>query len=270
MYTVYQHRRNDTNEIFYIGIAGYPSRPYDTSQRNIGWKNIYNKHGRKVEILLTGLTHEDACVIEIKLIAFYGRKHLRGQLCNLSAGGEGSAGILNTKTTLTGQTFGKLTVISYAHGGKNSVWNCRCKCGNETKTSTPNLKSGNTKSCGCIPMPSSLVDIVGKVYGRLTVIKNVSRANSLDKRTEWKCVCMCGNTCIVESGNLKSGHTQSCGCYLKDKITFHGLCAANNNLYMKIRRKIKKGLSIEEISTTLGVDKELVSTILSKPKLLIQ
>lgn len=29
----------------------------------------------------------------------------------------------------------------------------------------------------------------------------------------WSCLCECGNTSIVDGGDLKSGHTQSCGCY---------------------------------------------------------
>lgn len=50
---------------------------------------------------------------------------------------------------LTGQRFGKLTVISY-HG--DSKWVCRCDCGNTTVVSQNNLcrKNRGTKSCGCL------------------------------------------------------------------------------------------------------------------------
>lgn len=56
---------------------------------------------------------------------------------------------------LTGQTFERLTVIKrvddyISPSGYHSVqWLCKCKCGNNTIVTSENLKSGNTKSCGC-------------------------------------------------------------------------------------------------------------------------
>ena len=54
---------------------------------------------------------------------------------------------------LTGQTFGKLTVIEY-YGlhptRKTSQWKCKCECGNETIATNQDLKLGDTKSCGCL------------------------------------------------------------------------------------------------------------------------
>ena len=47
---------------------------------------------------------------------------------------------------LTGQKFGRLTVIKYV--GK-SKWLCKCECGNEKIVSTTHLKN-DTKSCGCL------------------------------------------------------------------------------------------------------------------------
>lgn len=47
---------------------------------------------------------------------------------------------------LTGQKFGRLTVIEYV--GK-SKWLCKCECGNTCKVVGADLKRGNTKSCGC-------------------------------------------------------------------------------------------------------------------------
>lgn len=51
---------------------------------------------------------------------------------------------------LTGQKFGKLTVLGYAGMKSHSQWYCRCECGNFVKTGTCNLKSGNTNSCTCL------------------------------------------------------------------------------------------------------------------------
>lgn len=52
---------------------------------------------------------------------------------------------------LTGQRFGKLTVIERAENkGKQTMWLCRCDCGNFCKVSGGNLKSRDRRGCGCI------------------------------------------------------------------------------------------------------------------------
>lgn len=56
---------------------------------------------------------------------------------------------------LTGQTFGRLTVVSLApshlSARKKSVrWNCRCACGKVKPILGYSLKKGETKSCGCL------------------------------------------------------------------------------------------------------------------------
>lgn len=52
---------------------------------------------------------------------------------------------------LTGQRFGRLTVVSKEKSGKGrSRWRCVCDCGNEKYVLGYNLTSGATKSCGCL------------------------------------------------------------------------------------------------------------------------
>lgn len=53
---------------------------------------------------------------------------------------------------LTGMKFGKLTVIKeFGHSKDGRVtWLCRCECGGEKIASGHDLKSGATKSCGCL------------------------------------------------------------------------------------------------------------------------
>jgi hypothetical protein len=50
---------------------------------------------------------------------------------------------------LTGQTFGRLTVLGYSHTNKHgqSMWLCRCECGNEIIVTGIHLKSGHSQSC---------------------------------------------------------------------------------------------------------------------------
>ena len=56
---------------------------------------------------------------------------------------------------LTGQRFGRLTVLSraddvvYDNGKKYVVWSCLCDCGTATKVRAHNLTNGHVTSCGC-------------------------------------------------------------------------------------------------------------------------
>ena len=54
------------------------------------------------------------------------------------------------KISLSGQTFSKLTVLRAAPTGKRTMSLCVCECGNTVVVSNNSLKTGNTKSCGCL------------------------------------------------------------------------------------------------------------------------
>lgn len=53
---------------------------------------------------------------------------------------------------ITGQTFGKLEVIARvgSYRTAHATWQCRCQCGTMVVVIAGNLKSGQTKSCGCL------------------------------------------------------------------------------------------------------------------------
>lgn len=54
------------------------------------------------------------------------------------------------KLNLTGQRFGKLTVLAPAENVKRrTAWWCRCDCGQETVVTTVRLRDGHRTSCGC-------------------------------------------------------------------------------------------------------------------------
>lgn len=54
-----------------------------------------------------------------------------------------------------------------------------------------------------------LIDLVGKKFGRLTVIR---RAGHTGKETTWDCICECGKSSTVIGRDLRNGNTKSCGC----------------------------------------------------------
>lgn len=52
---------------------------------------------------------------------------------------------------LSGKKFDRLLVIERApNDGRRTMWKCKCDCGNYINVRAENLKSGNTRSCGCI------------------------------------------------------------------------------------------------------------------------
>lgn len=52
---------------------------------------------------------------------------------------------------LEGQQFGRLTAVRREGSrDKRALWLCRCVCGNEVTVQTDYLRSGDTKSCGCL------------------------------------------------------------------------------------------------------------------------
>lgn len=56
------------------------------------------------------------------------------------------------KIDLTGQRFGRLVVIkdSGLDAFRQIIWSCLCDCGIHTTVRGGCLRSGNTKSCGCL------------------------------------------------------------------------------------------------------------------------
>lgn len=53
---------------------------------------------------------------------------------------------------LSGQRFGRLTAVRSTDEQRHGVvvWECKCDCGNTTCVNGKSLRSGNTRSCGCL------------------------------------------------------------------------------------------------------------------------
>lgn len=58
---------------------------------------------------------------------------------------------MSARLQLEGQRFGRWTAVSMVgRQGSNALWLCRCECGSERLVSTLNLRSGRSRSCGCL------------------------------------------------------------------------------------------------------------------------
>lgn len=134
------------------------------------------------------------------------------------------------KFDLLGNRFGRFTVIKDLGYSNNHIrWLCKCDCGEERVKTTSQLRAGAV-SCGCKnrEIPPSFKDKTGRKYGRLTAVKVDSGTKYMGDSVTWLCMCECGNTTKVSSGNLKEGKggVKSCGCLLRefnmDKIGKYG------------------------------------------------
>jgi hypothetical protein len=70
---------------------------------------------------------------------------------------------------LVGEKFGRLSVISSCKISQYTGWICRCDCGNITQAYTNSLRTGNTKSCGCLQKERT--SIARKKHGMSGVCK---------------------------------------------------------------------------------------------------
>lgn len=64
--------------------------------------------------------------------------------------------------------------------------------------------------------PANTLDLIGKEFGKLTVIE---RSGSTEKGNSlWLCKCECGNKVIARGTNLRRNEIISCGCESENQI----------------------------------------------------
>ena len=67
---------------------------------------------------------------------------------------------------------------------------------------------------------SRLRDLSGQSFGQLTVIeRDLTIYPGKKKTTRWWCKCKCGKVFSANSDDIVRGHTNSCGCYHKQKAS---------------------------------------------------
>lgn len=122
---------------------------------------------------------------------------------------------MSKKIDLTGRRFGKLFVECAERQANDyqTIWRCRCECGNICYVRGYALTSGKTKSCGCARYTASrfrFKDLTGQRFGYLTLVEFDHRGE--DYKSYFRAKCDCGKEIVVQGYQLTSGHTKSCGC----------------------------------------------------------
>ena len=130
---------------------------------------------------------------------------------------------------LSGMKVGELQVLEW--DTSNNKWKCLCSCGNTCLKSTSYLRN-NIKLPICCGIKANhpdlyvnyhpkIKDLVGNIFGELTVVEQLPDRIGKDGRTydRWLCKCSCGNTREVVGEQLRNG-----------KITVCSISNHNNNL----------------------------------------
>lgn len=121
---------------------------------------------------------------------------------------------------ITGQRFGRLTVLEYAgtNNWHKSLWLCRCDCGNEKIIAGESLRRNRTRSCGCLDHEKHLSSPNRKVHGM-----HGTRIYRIWKGMKTRCT----NTNIPDF-NLYGGRgIEVCGEWLNDFQAFYDWAMAN-------------------------------------------
>jgi hypothetical protein len=142
--------------------------------------------------------------------------------------------------------FGRLFVLEYSHSQGGSYWKCKCDCGNQVVVRGSHLGQNAIQSCGCLQMDNRRKrrkNIAGNKYGKLLVLEPAFPDGV--RRTYWKCKCDCGNYCIIQTSELLSAHTKSCGCMRKDAGANKRIPAVVRLMNIYRREGEKRGYSFE-------------------------
>lgn len=133
-----------------------------------------------------------------------------------------------------GDTYNRWTVVSekftkiFPSGVKALFVKCDCSCGTkgrELRVSTLTSVNNPSKSCGCLTKEVALTKrqapTIGEVYGRLRILEDLGQVQGKSRTYNKVLVqCSCDSEPFeVAYNSIKSGHTASCGCFNKEKIT---------------------------------------------------
>ena len=84
-------------------------------------------------------------------------------------------------------------------------------------------------------------DLAGQRFGRYLVVKDSDRRTKAMKKMVW-CKCDCGTEREVVASNLRSGLTNSCGCWKDEKTSIrrkkHGF--SKTTMYHRYRQMIQR------------------------------
>ena len=146
---------------------------------------------------------------------------------DLVRGNTRSCGCIKRKD-ITGETFGRLTVIRRAKNDnrRKTAWICLCACGNQVTIRAHDLITGKTKSCGCFRTGETSANYNPALTDEERIIKR-----KYPEYNEWR----------KEVYKRDNYTCQVCG-QINGKLNAHHIESYNSNL--EIRTKLSNGITI--------------------------
>lgn len=127
--------------------------------------------------------------------------------------------VMTAKADISGVRFGYLVAVESV--GRDStgktVWSCVCDCGSRSNATALNLKSGNTKSCGCMKHPKGAAN--KRTITDISRIKE--RKRSFAAHRWWRNDVLKRNPCCLKCGvrdRLQAHHLYGYADYPERRI----------------------------------------------------
>jgi len=171
-------------------------------------------------------------------------------------------------TDLVGKRFGKLQVLGRARNkGRQARFTCRCECGRTFSVFGFSLSSGHTRSCGCA-QKDWFLDLTGRRFGKLTVLRRAKGKLYKGKKPYWKCKCECGRSVTVRGYSLRKGYTRSCGCLRQFSGAFpHSATKVNGERTRRTSDRKHPAHDKQATSTLPMTHKNIVELLRGQPDL---
>ena len=172
----------------------------------------------------------------------------------------------------SGDRFGLLVALIEIDAPGKRKRECRCDCGNVAIVEETKLRTGHTKSCGCLrktgphliaaaksAVKANMKSIIGMRFGRLVVLESAGRLKVGDELVQ--CVCDCGKIVIKNRHSLVDRSTKSCGCAARD----HGKVMANERA-RKLRKLagLPENIPMSDVNRTLRNSFREISATIKK------
>ena len=159
---IYQHRKANTNKIFYVG-KGKGTRLNQSKGRNQYWHRVVAKHGFIAEYIAKNIDEELAFLAEIECIDVYKRRGI--QLVNATDGGEGATGYKHTAEHKASMKGNKNGLASWGMTFKDK------KHTEESRQKMSNSRIGNKNKAGTTLSEESKAKISLAMKGKIILKK---------------------------------------------------------------------------------------------------